>query len=667
VRLPSSDIRRITAYALAAGLGLGLFIYGLIRTVETRLPLTTPTVLIVALLIGALLGGALLISAILALRQVAHDLRVYAAELLEADLPNPADANPRDAIGAMRRTLKQSIEAIPRSAALTRLAGDLAETSDLNHALETTVHYLSPHIPVQGAMLLLLDAERSVLTPAAAWGRTDVNRAATLETGETAIGRALYENRVTVYAGTQIRDLLTLRPGPDSPALLSLPMHVHGQPFGLLGLFIPADHRLNDEQRTYGRSVAGLLTLAAQGGMHRRLFERESDRLAAFEQLGTLLTHSEGLEHALEQVLRAAARVTDSEHGSLLLLEPDETNVRFRVTLRAGTVLPLSVVAGPILKHGLAGWALRERRADIVEDTERDTRWLPTPGLDAMRSVLVVPLLYGERALGVLTLADPAPRHYSRRSLALVSALAAYAVTILARMQFEAMVEPSNAARVRRLFDGRIAPTDVTRLLVEPQRFDQLLAPQTSAVVVVYAGIRGLERSIAQLNAAQLIAEVITPYLDEIIGLAQQHHGYLAQHDDTGTLIIFGYPISSPDDKAHALRAAAAMRQAARRLRGRWQAGLSCNLGISFGVAWGEMIAGVVGSDTAPTLTVVGAAVREARRLQQLARTDEVLVATELATDLPPDGSFQMEALAPIALADGTPSRTVYRLNAIRA
>jgi class 3 adenylate cyclase len=329
-------------------------------------------------------------------------------------------------------------------------------------------------------------------------------------------------------------------------------------------------------------------------------------------------------------------------------------------------VLPLSVVAGPILKHGLAGWALRERRADIVEDTERDTRWLPTPGLDAMRSVLVVPLLYGERALGVLTLADPSPRHYSRRSLALVSALAAYAVTILARIQFEAMVEPSNAARVRRIFEGRIAPADLARLLVEPQRQDHVLTPQTGTVVVVYAGVRGLEQFAARLSAMELLGEIITPYLDEMTGLVQEHHGYLAQHDDAGTLTIFGYPTGGPDDQTRALRAAAAMRQAARRLRGRWQASLKCTLGISFGVARGSITAGVIGSEAAPTFTVIGAAVHEARRLQQLARTDEVLIAADLAQELPPDSPFALEALAPIVLAEGTPPRPIYRLHTAR-
>jgi adenylate cyclase len=178
--------------------------------------------------------------------------------------------------------------------------------------------------------------------------------------------------------------------------------------------------------------------------------------------------------------------------------------------------------------------------------------------------------------------------------------------------------------------------------------------------------VRGLEQFATRLSAAQLLGEIITPYLDEMTGVVQEHHGYLAQHDDAGTLTIFGYPAGGPDDQTRALRAAAAMRQAARRLRGRWQASLKCTLGISFGVARGTITAGVIGSEAAPTFTVIGAAVHEARRLQQLARTDEVLIAADLAQELPPDNSFALEALAPIVLAEGTPPRTIYRLHTAR-
>jgi class 3 adenylate cyclase len=396
--------------------------------------------------------------------------------------------------------------------------------------------------------------------------------------------------------------------------------------------------------------------------MHRVLFDRESDRLAAFEQLGTMLDNSERFDGALEQVLRVAARVTDSIHGSLLLLEPDEQSVRYRITLKEGSVLPLSVTAGAILKHGLAGWALRERRADIVDDTERDTRWLPVPGLGEMRSVLVVPLLYGERALGVLTLADPIPRHYSQRSLALASALAAYAVNILARMQHDVMVERGNVALARRVFEDRISTNDLNALLADSGLIERVFVTQTRPAVALFVGVRGLDRQGDHLSDDRVMAEVIAPYLSELYMIAYEHHGYVEHYGDGGFLAIFGFPAIQADSRISALRTALSVQAAARRLRGRWRSQLGCDLSVSAGVAPGNVTAGLLGVERSQGYALIGGAIREARRLQQLARVDEVLVADALVDSLGTESIFQFEALAPFSLGGDEGIHAVYRL-----
>jgi class 3 adenylate cyclase len=522
---------------------------------------------------------------------------------------------------------------------------------------------IAVHIPIEGALLLLLDGERSLLYPAASWGQASIPESVTLDLYETAIGRALQEQRTVLYSSAQVRDLLPLQVGPESITLFCLPLIVRDQSFGMLCLTSAgADVRLSSDQRVYARSIADMLTLALQSSMHRLLFDRESDRLAAFEQLGTMLDSSERFDLALEQVLRIAARVTDSMHGSLLLLEPDERSVRYRITLKEGDVLPLSVTAGAILKHGLAGWSLRERRADIVDDVERDTRWLPVPGLGQMRSVLVVPLLYGERALGVLTLADPIPRHYSRRSLALASALAAYAVNILARMQHDAMVERGNVALARRIFEGRISSDDLNSLLADRGLIDRVLATQTRFAVALFVGVRGLDRLGERLPADLLLAEVITPYLNELCAIAYEHHGYVEHYGDGGFLAIFGFPAIQGDSRIAALRSALAIQAAARRLRGRWRAQLSCDLSLSAGIAPGNVAAGLLGAERYQGYTLIGGAIREARRLQQLARIDEVLVADELVDSLGAESVFQFEALGPFSPSGGEDMRAVYRL-----
>jgi class 3 adenylate cyclase len=502
--------------------------------------------------------------------------------------------------------------------------------------------------------------------PSATWGMARLDPAASLDMDQTALGRALLEYRETTYSGLQVREVLPLQIGPESLTLFCFPLFVNKQPIGMLCLVAQASEvQLSEDQRVFTRAVADLLMIAVQSSSYRQRLARESERMVAFEQLGGLLSGSRRLEQALEQVLRVAARVTDSAHGTLLLLESDESRVRFRVTLKEGDVLPLSVTAPPILKHGLAGWALRERRADIVEDNERDARWLPVPGLATMRSALVVPLLYGERALGILTLADPTPRHYSQRSLAICSALSAHAVTILAREQYEEMIASGSATLARRLFEGHLSPNRLAALLADTQRLHSALDPQTRELVVIYAGLRGLER--VQLTPVELFAQILTPCVDTLSAIGHEHHGYLLLRDDGAMLMLFGYPAAQADIRVRAMRAAQAVQVAARRLRGRWHTQLGCDVSLSAGVATGPLVAGVVGNMRYQAVGVVGSTIGEAARIQRMARADEVLVTDTLAASLGVETLFPLERLAPLAGSAGEPIRFVYRLAPGRA
>lgn len=659
VGLPRSDIRRVFAFAMVGGLGFGVLVYAFVRLVEAAPPAPVGRVLLMSLLIGALLGLVLSAAVKLALRQAAHDLRAFAIELTDASLPAPAQSG--DDLLAMRETLRAAVACVPRADVLPRLAQQLAAAADPAEALALAAGQIAEHLPVRGAVLLVLDAERSALVPAASWGTAHLDRAIALDLETSALGRALVEGRATSYSGLQIRELLPLQRGPAAQTMVCLPQFVRGQPFATLCLLAEgADVRLSAEQRTFAQSIADLLTLAVQSSLNRDLFVRESERLLAFEQLGGVLDGSQRLDQALEQVLRVAARVTDSAHGTLLLLEPDESRVRYRVALSEGYVLPLSVTAAPILKHGLAGWALRERRADIIEDTERDARWLPVPGLDSMRSALVVPLLYGERALGVLTLADPSPRHYSQRSLALCSALAAYAVTILARVQYEEMVAPSNVALGRRLFEGHVGAESLAELLVDGQALKAALDPQARDLVVIHAGLRGLDR--LQIAPAQLIEQIIAPAASALAAIAHEHHGYLSLGENGAVLLVFGYPLAPGDTRARAMRAAQAVQAAARRLRTRWRSQLGVDLSLSAGVAAGPLVAGAVCDERLSAIGLAGPALTEAARIQRLARPDEVLIADTLAASFGAEGTFPLERLAPLSAAEGEAPRSVYRL-----
>jgi class 3 adenylate cyclase len=661
VFLPRSNFRRLYAFAMAAGLGLGVISYGLFRAIERSPSTSTALTLVMALFAGGLIGLGLCVTIKLTLRQNAYDLYNHALDLTDSALPMNIDA--RDEILFMRHTFSQAFAAVPRGEDYPHLAADLVLARDYHAALGVTVTHLAERMPVQGAALLLLDTERQQLYAAAQWGKIPLGSSFTIDAHETAIGRALQEQRPLLYSGAHSSGLLPLGGGPEPPSLFCLPLLANQQPLGVLCLaYRVQDLRVNEEQKAFARGAADLFTMALDNLRHQQLFARESERLDAFEQLNSSLDATEQLEQALAEVLQVAARVTDSEHGTLLLLEADEHRVRHRIALEHGQPLPLSVVGPPVMRHGLAGWAIRERRGDIIDDTERDTRWLPVPGLIEIRSVMVVPLLYGSRVLAVLTLADPAPSHYSRRSLGIVTGLTAYAVNILARMEFESLSPTAEVLAIRRLLNGHFSNERVEQLLNDQEMRQRLLHSHAQSAVVLYTAVRSLDQLISQIPEQVVFDQVLTPFIAELSTIIHEHEGYLEQRPDGSLLAIFGYPQFAEEATQRACYVAAALQAAIRRLRVRWRQSFGRDVHAGIALARGTVTFGVTGIEAAQRYTVLGTAIQRAERLQQLARKDEILLTLDVFKTRSPDPTFQLEALEPFMQGERADSQQVYRL-----
>jgi diguanylate cyclase (GGDEF)-like protein len=73
--------------------------------------------------------------------------------------------------------------------------------------------------------------------------------------------------------------------------------------------------------------------------------------------------------------------------------------------------------------RGVAGWVQEHAQAQLVEDVQRDPRWVVTG--DDTRSALVVPLLAGGKAIGVIGLLHQKVGAFGRRDLTLMQAVAA--------------------------------------------------------------------------------------------------------------------------------------------------------------------------------------------------------------------------------------------------
>lgn len=655
--LPRSNIRRILALTLPGGISLGLLLYALISTVVPQAGDSPPVAFVVALLFGGVIGLALSLAAWISLRYALVEARRHAALVLQADLPPVTD---RDPLVALRQTVADSIAAVPQPPALAILAQRLSAANDRDAMVAAVAECLASHLAVRGAVLLLHDPERGILIPSASWGLVSVNRAVTFDIDGSAIGRAVRERRSVSFSSVQMRSLLAAT-SPQALTVTSWPLWVQQTPLGALCLMIAgADVRLNEAQQQLIEQAAVLFTVHLQASVYRQWFDREQRRLSAFEQMMTSVVEQPDLERALGQLLRIAADVTDSSHGTLLLIDAESFTLRTRITLSGGDVLPLNLAAAPILKHGLAGWVLRTRRGAIIDDIERDTRWIPTPGLELMRSALAMPLFHGNRPLGVLTLADPTPYRYSQRALALVAALAAYAVAMMVRHRYEGIIEPPEITQARQLLGMYLAPEVIRDLLAHQAKAMQALQPHVITATLLYTCLRGVDR-LTDLTVHQLIEHIANPFHTECRAIVYQHQGAYVAIDERSFCAIFGFPQPRFDDAPRALQAAQQLQTAIARLRGQWRQQFGTDLVIAGGVTTGQLAVGVLGGDQPATIAWTGAAMREARRLCQLARNDEVVVAASVLK-MTQSGQFTLEPLTPVSLQNGDEPMPIYRL-----
>lgn len=139
----------------------------------------------------------------------------------------------------------------------------------------------------------------------------------------------------------------------------------------------------------------------------REISKKNTERLYQIHEVSRSLSFTLDLNEILQALMDHALRLIPSEAGSILLVE--DSTLSFRAArgrhARAIEKMALKIPLG----QGLAGWVAEKRQAARVEDASKDPRF--HAGIDKAtgfktRSLLCVPLLSGERVIGVLELVN---------------------------------------------------------------------------------------------------------------------------------------------------------------------------------------------------------------------------------------------------------------------
>jgi class 3 adenylate cyclase/tetratricopeptide (TPR) repeat protein len=148
------------------------------------------------------------------------------------------------------------------------------------------------------------------------------------------------------------------------------------------------------------------------------------------------------------------------------------------------------------------------------------------------------------------------------------------------------------------------------------------MAVSRRTVTVLFADVADSTPLGERLDAESL-RQVMSRYFDQMAGVLERHGGTVEKFIGDAVMAVFGIPELHEDDALRAVRAATELREALAKLNEELQRELEVRIGIRVGVNTGEVVAGDGAGDQR---LVTGDAVNVAKRLEEAARTGEILV-----------------------------------------
>lgn len=264
---------------------------------------------------------------------------------------------------------------------------------------------------------------------------------------------------------------------------------------------------------------------------------------------------------------------------------------------------------------------VREDKVGIISaDALADERFQGALSIvtQRVRSSMAVPILYEQELLGIMIIeSSAAVMAYGEKDLLLFTNIAHQTANLIKMAEMARKIEADAATRERfqRLLSPNLAEMVVSgRLKVEKGGEERI-------ATVLFADIRGFTSMCENMEAAEVL-NMLNEHFEMMVEIAFRYEGTVDKFVGDMIMVVWGAPVTHPDDPVRAVRAALDMQAALEQYNK--DCGREIRIGI--GINTDALVAGYIGSTRTMSYSVIGDAVNLGARLCSAAEPGQILI-----------------------------------------
>jgi diguanylate cyclase (GGDEF)-like protein/excisionase family DNA binding protein len=382
------------------------------------------------------------------------------------------------------RVLARARREVTRARALRHVTQELTGQLDLNAVLQDIVDRTRSLFDAERAGLWLLADSEHPFQPAAIRGLSEAfeRQVSQLTIESDAIGvRAVRERRSLVVREADRRTSIGIlqeayRAQGIKTACL-VPLVSNDRAVGLLGLYHSRDREWPDDELALVQSFANQAAVAIANAQLYRSVAEQAARMRSIQDLSARLNRLTDVQ-AIADAIVAEASTLAAFHDIRVYQVDWETRscepIAFTDRL-LGEGDFREALRVPVGDGSFTGWVAENGEPILANDALRDPRGTTIDGTDDIEeSMLVVPMLFEGRSVGVIALSKLGLNQFSTDDLQTMTIFAGYAAQALANATAYERLEQQSAELARQLQSQRRLLEINERLLSTLERGDVL-------------------------------------------------------------------------------------------------------------------------------------------------------------------------------------------------